>query len=78
MSDLQKTFAKSRLAKLPPEVPVFDEITESRSGPEVYHDHHEDDSSSASSASSTGTIVPSQSQKLFERGSGYVIFVFPS
>ncbi|EFE41629.1 hypothetical protein TRV_03650 [Trichophyton verrucosum HKI 0517] len=70
MSDLQKSFAKSRLAKLPPEVPVFDEITESRSGPEVYNDHHEDDSSSASSASSTGTIVPSQSQKLFERGSG--------
>ncbi|EGE07404.1 phosphatase methylesterase [Trichophyton equinum CBS 127.97] len=70
MSDLQKTFAKSRLAKLPPEVPLFDEITESRSSPEVYNEHHEDDSSSASSASSTGTIVPSQSQKLFERGSG--------
>ncbi|KAK2737042.1 Protein phosphatase methylesterase 1 [Myotisia sp. PD_48] len=56
MSDLQKSFAKSRLANLPPEVPFFDE-----------HESHDDDSSSASSTSSTGTVVPSPTQHLFER-----------
>ncbi|KAM5432708.1 Protein phosphatase methylesterase 1 [Microsporum ferrugineum] len=70
MSDLQKTFVKSRLARLPPDVPAFDELSEGRAGPEVYSENPEDDSSSASSTSSTGTIVPSQNQKLFERGSG--------
>ncbi|KAK2875199.1 Protein phosphatase methylesterase 1 [Arthroderma sp. PD_2] len=70
MSDLQKSFAKSRLARLPPEVPVFDELSEGQVKSEVYSEHLEDDSSSASSTSSTGTIVPSASQKLFERGTG--------
>lgn len=73
MSDLQKSFAKSRLARLPPEVPVFDELSE-----EIENDHdgiiasmhyepQDDDSSSASSASSTATVRPSGTQNLFAR-----------
>ncbi|EEH16127.1 hypothetical protein PABG_06214 [Paracoccidioides brasiliensis Pb03] len=72
MSDLQKSFAKSRLAKLPPEVPVVDEREERENDHDgsiasVYHDPRDDDSSSASSASSTGTVRPSASQSLFAR-----------
>ncbi|PGH07216.1 hypothetical protein AJ79_06320 [Helicocarpus griseus UAMH5409] len=73
MSDLQKSFVKSKLARLPPEVPVFDEMSEEREDAHdgniasVYHEQHDDDSSSASSASSTGTIKPSASQNLFAR-----------
>ncbi|KAF2875023.1 protein phosphatase methylesteras-like protein 1 [Massariosphaeria phaeospora] len=48
MSDLAKTFAKTKLAALPPEPPLPEE---------------EDDSSSASSMSSTGTIIPTSSQR---------------
>ncbi|KKZ62194.1 protein phosphatase methylesterase 1 [[Emmonsia] crescens] len=73
MSDLQKSFARSRLARLPPEVPVFDELSE-----EIENDHdgiiasmhyepHDDDSSSASSTSSTATVRPSGTQNLFAR-----------
>ncbi|KAK2807514.1 hypothetical protein FQN50_005382 [Emmonsiellopsis sp. PD_5] len=71
MSELQKSFAKSRLAKLPPEVPVFDERDEEEEEDHanlaMLHEHHDDDSSSASSASSTGTVRPSPSQNLFAR-----------
>ncbi|KAK2740987.1 Protein phosphatase methylesterase 1 [Onygenales sp. PD_40] len=71
MSELQKSFAKSRLAKLPPEVPVFDErdeeAEEDHATIAMLHEHHDDDSSSASSASSTGTVRPSPSQNLFAR-----------
>lgn len=35
-------------------------------------EHMDDDSSSASSVSSTGTIIPTPSQKLFARPQGYV------
>ncbi|KAJ9199777.1 hypothetical protein DTO164E3_139 [Paecilomyces variotii] len=72
MSDLQKSFAKSRLARLPPEPPpIFDEAQEDALASHQQHEGgHEDDSSSASSASSTGTVVPSPSQHLFARGRG--------
>jgi protein phosphatase methylesterase 1 len=51
MSDLARTFAKSKLSSLPPEPPLFEDRP---SGPE-----DDGDSSSASSLSSTGTVVPS-------------------
>ncbi|PGH23282.1 hypothetical protein AJ80_02698 [Polytolypa hystricis UAMH7299] len=68
MSDLQKSFAKARLAKLPPEPPVFEDVN---AIPE-HSEHettepHEDDDSSVSSTSSTGTIKPSPTQNLFSR-----------
>lgn len=70
MSDLQKSFAKAKLANLPPEAPAFDESEENREL--AYHEAREDDGSSASSASSAGTIRPSSSQNLFSKPSGYV------
>ncbi|KAF2203766.1 protein phosphatase methylesterase 1 [Delitschia confertaspora ATCC 74209] len=51
MSDLAKSFAKAKLASLPPEPPIHEEKD------------YEDDSSSASSMSSTGTVIPSSSQR---------------
>ncbi|KAF2013208.1 protein phosphatase methylesteras-like protein 1 [Aaosphaeria arxii CBS 175.79] len=51
MSDFAKSFAKNKLASLPPEAPLREE-------PE-----YEDDSSSASSMSSTGTVIPTSSQR---------------
>lgn len=79
MSDLQKSFVKSRLAKLPMEPPpYFDEDDEDRVSADGHREGQEDDSSSASSASSTGTIKPSQTKKLFARGKGFVYpFSFP-
>ncbi|KAF2146873.1 uncharacterized protein K452DRAFT_218834 [Aplosporella prunicola CBS 121167] len=59
MSDLQKTFAKSKLASLPPEPPLREEEQE----PDLEQQQTEDDSSSASSMSSTGTVVPTATQK---------------
>lgn len=70
MSDLQRSFAKASLSRLPPEPP-----------PDIPGEHEEeqddlanlrpgspnDSSSSASSADSTGTIVPSLSRNLFEK-----------
>lgn len=52
MSDLQKSFAKAKLAKLPaePPIPAMDPL-------------EEDDSS----GSSTGTVTPSPSKRLFAR-----------
>ncbi|KAH7123763.1 protein phosphatase methylesterase-like protein 1 [Dendryphion nanum] len=51
MSDLAKTFAKTKLSSLPAEPPLPEDPD------------HEDDSSSASSMSSTGTVIPSTSQR---------------
>ncbi|KAF2799110.1 protein phosphatase methylesterase 1 [Melanomma pulvis-pyrius CBS 109.77] len=51
MSDLAKSFAKTKLSSLPPELPLYEE-----------HER-EDDSSSASSMSSTGTVMPTSSQR---------------
>ena len=69
MSNLQRAFAKAKLAEFPP---PFDEAEEDEDtdtfNSEVAID---DDSSSASSASSTGTIIPSSNQKLFARPIGF-------
>lgn len=53
MSDLARSFAKTKLSALPPEAPLTEDETLER----------EDDSSSASSMSSVGTIRPSSSHK---------------
>lgn len=53
MSDLAKSFAKTKLSSFPPpEPPLAEEPPE-----------YEDDSSSASSMSSTGTVIPSNTQR---------------
>lgn len=72
MSDLQRSFAKAHLSRLPPEPPIiFDEREELQDdNTDVRPSSPNDSSSSASSASSTGTIVPSPSRNLFERPSG--------
>ncbi|KAE8324334.1 Alpha/Beta hydrolase protein [Aspergillus sergii] len=57
MSELQKSFAKAKLAKLPFEAPPFS----------MHPPRDEDDSESASS---TGTVVPSPSRQLFARSRG--------
>jgi hypothetical protein len=76
MSDLQKSFAKAKLAGLPPMPPEpFPEEEEETDGfTELPVDHPDDDSSSASSASSTGTIKPTVQKKLFARPMGYISF----
>jgi protein phosphatase methylesterase 1 len=51
MSGLAKTFAKAKLAALPPEPPLQEDA------------ENEDDSSSASSMSSTGTVIPTSTQR---------------
>lgn len=84
MSDLQRAFAKAKLssfpATIPPAAPFIEADEEEESEETGYFNieaadlHHDDDSSSASSASSassTGTIIPSQNQKLFARPQGY-------
>jgi protein phosphatase methylesterase 1 len=53
MSDLAKTFAKTKLSSLPPPEPLVEDPAET----------YEDDSSSASSMSSTGTVIPTSSQR---------------
>ncbi|KAF9736290.1 hypothetical protein PMIN06_008275 [Paraphaeosphaeria minitans] len=53
MSDLAKAFAKTKLSAFPSPEPLFEDPT----------DAYEDDSSSASSMSSTGTIIPTSSQR---------------
>ncbi|RHZ66334.1 putative ribosomal protein/carboxylic ester hydrolase (Ppe1) [Aspergillus thermomutatus] len=63
MSDLHKAFAKSKLAKLPPEAPPIFESSSMNPHDESSHD---EDSSSVSSA---GTVVPSPSRQLFARAS---------
>ncbi len=56
MSDLQKSFAKSKLAKLPPEPPPIPETLPEEDG--------------ESSASSTDTVTPSPTKQLFARPGG--------
>lgn len=78
MSDLQRAFAKAKLAGLPPVLPepfveLVDEDEERDSFPEPPTERSDDDSSSASSASSassTGTIRPMSSSRLFARPQG--------
>ncbi|PSN69774.1 protein phosphatase methylesteras-like protein 1 [Corynespora cassiicola Philippines] len=60
MSDLAKSFAKSKLTSLP-EAAAPPPPPPSSSIPEDLE--HEDDSSSASSMSSTGTVIPTPSQR---------------
>lgn len=77
MSQLQRAFARVKLATFPSEFPMpesdlqeqDEEEDVSRELPEPILD---DDSSSASSASSTGTIVPSLSKRRFARSKGFV------
>lgn len=65
MSELQKSFAKAQLAKLPPEpIVVFDERDEEDDAAGLSLVSSAD---SSSSASSTGTVKPSPSRNLFER-----------
>ncbi|PWY86950.1 putative ribosomal protein/carboxylic ester hydrolase [Aspergillus heteromorphus CBS 117.55] len=61
MSELQKSFAKSKLAKLPLQPPTGPSRSMQPLDEEASHD---DDSSSASS---TGTVIPSPSRHLFAR-----------
>ena len=69
MSELPRSFAKSSLARLPPEPPpIFDEQDEEDEKPTRPSLEYPSDSSS--SASSTGTIVPSPSRNLFQRPAG--------
>ncbi|KFY73029.1 hypothetical protein V499_06847 [Pseudogymnoascus sp. VKM F-103] len=78
MSELQRAFAKAKLAGLPPVLPEplvdLDEQGEERDAfPELSTERSDDDSSSASSASSassTGTIRPTSSGRLFARPMG--------
>lgn len=75
MSELQRAFAKSKLAGLPPVLPEplvdLPEDDEERDYFNEYSlERSDDDSSSASSASSTGTIRPTSSGRLFARPSG--------
>lgn len=81
MSDLQRSFAKAKLAGLPFEPPLppnqleeddevdFDDL---KPLPESTQDDDSSSASSASSASSTGTIRPLPSKHLFARPKGFV------
>ncbi|CZT47998.1 probable protein phosphatase methylesterase 1 [Rhynchosporium secalis] len=76
MSDLQRSFAKAKLASYPATMPPIP-FRESEQDEESDHFNTElpidDDSSSASSASSassTGTIIPSRNENLFARPQG--------
>ena len=75
MSDLQRAFVKAKLAKYPPDIPIFDENEDdaaasagSRGNGTIEEEGGEEfDSSSTSSASSAGTVVPSPSRNLFAK-----------
>ncbi|KND95258.1 Protein phosphatase methylesterase 1 [Tolypocladium ophioglossoides CBS 100239] len=69
MSDLQRTWAKSKLGLAHEAFSELEEEQETDQVPEL-PEHADDDSSSASSVSSTGTIIPTPSQKLFARPEG--------
>ncbi|KAG6001817.1 putative carboxyl methyl esterase [Claviceps maximensis] len=73
MSNLQREWAKSKLG-LASQVPVMEELKEEgeQDGEPLadLSEHIDDDSSSASSVSSSGTIIPTLSQKLFARPLG--------
>ncbi|KUI66897.1 Protein phosphatase methylesterase 1 [Cytospora mali] len=70
MSDLQKAWAKKKIAMNGAE--VFNELDEEEETGQLGElpESFDDDSSSASSASSTGTVVPTPSRKLFARPLG--------
>lgn len=82
MSDLQRSFAKAKLAGLPFEPPLpanqlheddeEDEPDDLKPLPDSSQDDDSSSASSASSASSTGTIRPSPSKHLFARPKGFV------
>ena len=72
MSELQRTFQKVKLARLPPEAPLIFDENEEDGANETSSTYLDEDSSSPSSASSTGTIVPSPRKNLFARPTGYV------
>ena len=82
MSDLQRSFAKAKLAGLPFEPPLppthveedegEDEVDDLKPLPDPTQDDDSSSASSASSASSTGTIRPSPSKHLFARPKGFV------
>ncbi|KAM0276148.1 hypothetical protein ACHAQH_007036 [Verticillium albo-atrum] len=69
MSDLQRAWAKRKVDTMPE---PFDELPEEEPDylPDLPEHLDDGDSSSASSASSTGTIIPSASQRLFARPGG--------
>ncbi|KAI9171481.1 Protein phosphatase methylesterase 1 [Paramyrothecium foliicola] len=69
MSDLQRAWAKSKLHTPGDTLKEFEDEFETDEVPEL-PEHVDDDSSSASSMSSTGTIIPSPTQKLFARPQG--------
>lgn len=72
MSDLQRKWAKAKLKSAMANNDLNEADEEGQGGdqlpdlPEII----DDDSSSASSASSTGTVIPSPSQRLFARPEG--------
>jgi protein phosphatase methylesterase 1 len=71
MSDLQRKLGKAKL-KSAMDDNSLKEVEEDGDGDQLseLREIIDDDSSSASSASSTGTIIPSPSQKLFARPEG--------
>ena len=69
MSDLQRAWAKRKLDGFPEPFLEEEELEEDHV-PELPEHLDDGDSSSASSASSTGTIIPSPSQRLFARPQG--------
>lgn len=83
MSDLQRSFAKAKIAGLPSDPPIppkqaheeeeEDELDDLKPLPDPAQDDDSSSASSASSASSTGTIRPSPSKHLFARPKGFVI-----
>ncbi|KAF5125578.1 Protein phosphatase methylesterase 1 [Metarhizium brunneum] len=76
MSDLRRAWAKSKLGLVPEPFMELEEEEElkqeDQAGDQVPElpEHTDDDSSSASSMSSTGTIIPTPSQRLFARPQG--------
>ena len=87
MSDLQKTFARAKLAGLPLEPPLppnilleeenedeGEEVNGIQQLPESEPDEDSSSASSASSAASTGTIKPN-SKHLFAQPIGFVSFL---
>ncbi|OXV10539.1 hypothetical protein Egran_01702 [Elaphomyces granulatus] len=70
MSDFQKAFVRSQLARLPSEAPLILDEAEEETSNSFAAAHRDDDSSSASSASSVGTIIPSPGRNLFARSRG--------
>jgi hypothetical protein len=76
MSDLQRALAQRGLPAMPSAMfgEAEGEEEADRFDTELQQDDDSSSASSASSASSTGTIIPSQNQKLFARPQGSVSF----